>query len=165
MKKKLFKSISLVKKKFKNKEFYYYFEVPDFAILIPKIKNKYLLVYQKREPINKKTLEFPSGWVDKNESPLKTSVRETFEETGYKSKIKPKKIIDFHEEPGRLSSKVHVYSSNKFVKNGKPEIGIKICFMSKVEILKSIKDKKFSNGTHIAAFFAYLSKYKFTSKY
>ena len=136
--------------------------MPDFSILIPKIKNKYLLVFQKREPINKKTLEFPSGWVDKYEKPLVTSVRETYEETGYKSIIKPKKIIDFHEEPGRLSSKVHVYYSNKLAKIGKSEAGIKIYLLTEKEIFKSIKNKKFSNGTHIAAFLAYLSKYKFT---
>ena len=52
-----------------KKEYYYYLEVPDFSILIPKFKNKFILVSQKRYAINKNTLEFPSGWVDKNEKP------------------------------------------------------------------------------------------------
>ena len=104
-------------------------------------------------------MEFPSGWVDKNEKPINTSIRETFEETGFISLKKPKRIIDFHEEPGRLTSNVYVFFVDKLKKINKPEKDIKIIFMTKKQILKSIKDKKFNNGTHIAAFFAYLNKF------
>ena len=157
MKKKLYKSISLVKKKIKNNEYYYYLEVPHFSILITKIKDKFILVSQKRYAINKNTLEFPSGWIDKNEKPAKAAVRETYEETGYFSLKTPKRIINFYEEPGRLNSSVYVYFVNKLKKINKPEKGIKVHLLSKKQLLKSIKNKKFNNGTHIAAFFAYLN--------
>ncbi len=163
MKKKLYKSIFLIKKKIKKKEYYYYLQVPNFSILIPKVENKFILVSQKRHAINKVTLEFPSGWVDKNENPSKTSIRETFEETGYMSLIKPKKIIDFHEEPGRLTSNVYVFFSNKLEEINKPEKNIKVHFMTQKQILDLIKNKKFNNGTHIAAFFAYLNFSKIQS--
>lgn len=157
MKKKLYQSIYLLKKKFKKNEHYYFLQVPNFSILIPKIKDKFILVSQKRIPINKKTLEFPSGWIDKNEKPMKASVRETFEETGYLSLKDPKKIINFYEEPGRLNSSVFVYFVNKLKKVKKSEKGIKVYLRTEKQLFRLIKNKKFNNGTHIAAFLAYLN--------
>ena len=96
MKKKIHLSsnIFLINKKFKKNEYYHYIQDPDNVITIPILKNKkFILVFQKREPINKKNYEFPSGWVDRNEKPIKSAVRELFEETGYKSLMKPKKFI------------------------------------------------------------------------
>ena len=160
MKKKLYKSIYLIKKKIRKKEYYYFLQVPNFSILIPKIGNKFILVSQKRYAINKVTLEFPSGWIDKNEKPSAASIRETFEETGYKSLIKPKKIIDFHEEPGRLTSNVYVYFSDKLKKLNKTEKNIKVHLLTQNEIFNLIKKKKFNNGTHIAAYLAFLNNTK-----
>ena len=59
MKKKLYLSsrIYLINKKFKQNEFYHYFEEPNNVIIIPKIKDTYIIVEQKREPINKKNFE------------------------------------------------------------------------------------------------------------
>ena len=157
MKKRLYQSIFLVKKKIKDKEYYYSLKLPDVSILIPKIKDRFILVSQKRHAINKKTLEFPSGWIDKNEKPSRASVRETFEETGFLSLKRQKKIINFYEEPGRLTSNVYVFFVNKLKKINKPEKGIKVHLLTKKHILKLIKNKKFRNGTHIAAFLAYLN--------
>ena len=93
MKKKVHLSsgIFLINKKYKKKEFYHYIKDPDNVMTIPKLKNKkFILVCQKREPINKRNYEFPSGWVDKGEKPVESASRELLEETGYKSLIKPK---------------------------------------------------------------------------
>ena len=51
---KLTAGITLINKKFKKGEYYHYFEEPNNVIIIPKIKNYFVLVKQKREPINKK---------------------------------------------------------------------------------------------------------------
>ena len=85
---KLTSGITLINKKFKKREFYHYFEEPNNVIIIPKINNHFILVKQKREPINKKNYEFPMGWIDKGESPSAAAKRELVEETGYKSKKK-----------------------------------------------------------------------------
>ena len=67
-------------------EFYHYIKDPNNVITIPILKNKkFVLVYQKREAINKKIYEFPMGWIDKGEKPINSAVRELLEETGYRS--------------------------------------------------------------------------------
>ena len=154
---KLYPRIFLINKKYKKNELYHYLDVPDVSILVPLVNNKFLVVSQKREPINKINLEFPCGWVDIDEIPSKSAARELLEETGYKSTIKPKKLIKFYEEPGRLNSLAHCFYSTKLVKIKQPEKGIKIFFYSKNEILNLIKNDKFNNAVHIAAFYKYLS--------
>jgi len=154
---KLFDRIALINKKYKKNQIYHYLEVPDVAIIIPIINKKFLLVSQRREAINKVNLEFPCGWVDLGEIPSKSAARELIEETGYKSLNSPKKLIKFYEEPGRMNSKAHCFFSTKLLKINEPENGIKIYFYSKKEIINLIKKNKFNNGSHIAAFYKFIS--------
>ena len=53
--KKLYTGISLIEKKFDKNKIYYYLKTPNISIIIAKIKNKFLVVSQKRIPINKIT--------------------------------------------------------------------------------------------------------------
>jgi len=154
---KLYSRISLINKKYKKNELYHYLDLPDVAILLPVADKKFLVVSQKREPINKINFEFPCGWVDINEKPEKSAARELIEETGYKSLCAPKKLIKFFEEPGRMNSRAHCFFSNRLIKIKAPEKGIKIHFLSKNQIIALIKKDKFNNGNHIAAFYKYLS--------
>jgi ADP-ribose pyrophosphatase YjhB (NUDIX family) len=153
----LYPRIFLINKKYKKNEYWHYFQVPDVAILIPIINTKFLIVSQKREAINKINFEFPCGWVDLNEKPKKSAARELFEETGYKSLDTLKKLIKFYEEPGRMNSTAHCFFSKKLIKIKNPENGIKIHLFTKNEIINLIRKNKFNNGTHIAAFYKYLS--------
>ncbi len=151
--------IFLINKKYKKKEYYHYIKDPDNIITIPVLKNKkFILVCQKREPINKINYEFPSGWVDKKEKPIDSASRELLEETGYKTLLKPKKILTLFPDPGRLSKKMICYYSEKLEKVQKPEKGIKIIICDKEKIIQLIKNKKFNSASHIAAFFYYLLK-------
>ena len=154
---KLYSRIFLINKKYKKNELYHYLDLPDVAILIPIINKKFLIVSQKREPINKVNFEFPCGWVDLGEKPEKSATRELLEETGYQSLIKPKKLIKFYEEPGRMNSQAHCFFTKKIIKIKRSEKGIKIFFFTKNQIIDLIKKNKFNNGTHIAAFYKYLS--------
>ena len=156
--KKLFSRLKLIKKKYKKKQFYYFFKIPNVSLMVPLINNKFLIVAQKREPINKTNLEFPCGWVDKDETPSKAAAREMLEETGYKSLIKPRKLIEFYEEPGRMNSKAICFFTNKLKKIKKGEKGIKCQLVSKKKLIRLIENQKFNNGSHIAAFYAYLNK-------
>ena len=85
---KLTHNISLINKRFKKDQFYHYLKVPDISIVVPKINNKFIIIRQKREPINKKNYEFPSGNIEINESASQSANKELLEETGYKSKKK-----------------------------------------------------------------------------
>ena len=124
--KKLTNGISLVNKKYKKNELYHYFSEPNNVILVPVFKNKFILVKQKREPINKKNFEFPMGWIDKGEAPITASKRELVEETGYKSITKPKKLIQFYPDPGRNSRCCFCFYSKNLKKIKKPEKNITI---------------------------------------
>ena len=156
---KLTAGITLVNKRYKKKEFYHYFKEPDNVILIPVIKNKFLVVKQKREPINKKNYEFPMGWVDKGEIPITASKRELLEETGYKTLATPKKLMEYYADPGRGSRSCICYYTKKLKKVKKAEQNINIFFKNKKQIVNLIKSKKFNNASHIAAFYCYINKF------
>ena len=153
---KLTSRISLINKKFKKNQYYHFLKTPEVSIIIPIIKDKFLLVSQKREPINKISFEFPSGQIDKGESPIKSSTRELLEETGYKA-YNAKKLISFYSEAGRLSTKNYCFYTKKINKISKKEKGINIHLYSKNKIINLIKQNRFSNSPHIAAFFFYLN--------
>ena len=154
---KLYSNIFLINKKYKKKELYHYLDIPDVAIVVPIYNKKFLLVSQKREAINKINYEFPCGFVDPGETPSKSAARELAEETGYKSVKKIKKLINFYEAPARMNNTAHCYFTKKLIKISNPEKVIKIFFCTKKEIIYLINKKKFNNGTHIAAFYKYLS--------
>jgi len=156
---KLTSGIKLINKKFKKKEYYHYFSEPNNAVIIPIINNKFLIVEQKRIPINKKNYEFPMGWIDKDETPDQSASRELFEETGYKTQTKPINLLIFYPDPGRGSRLAYCYYTKKLKKIKKPEKNINIFFKSKKQILNLIKLKKFNNATHLAAFYCYINKF------
>ena len=74
--------------KFKYKKQDYYKINHNNAVLILAItnSNKIILIKQFRPSPDKKTLEFPSGNIEKNESALAAAKRELVEETGFISK-------------------------------------------------------------------------------
>ncbi len=156
--KKLTAGISLVNKKYKKNELYHYFKEPNNVILVPVFKNKFILVKQKREPINKKNYEFPMGWIDRGEAPITASKRELAEETGYKSISKPKKLFEFYPDPGRNSRSCFCFFSKNLKKIKKPEKNITVFLKSKKQIINLIKSKKFNSSSHIAAFYFFLSR-------
>ena len=149
---KLTNQISLINKKFKKKEFYHYLKTSNLSLVIPKIKNKYIIVSQKRIPINKINYEFPSGIIEKKETTLQSAHKELREETGYKSRSKLSKILTFYTEPGRLNTKITGYYTKDLIKISKPEEGIKIHLFNQSDIFKLILNRKFNNSSHIAMF-------------
>jgi 8-oxo-dGTP pyrophosphatase MutT (NUDIX family) len=151
--------IYLINKKFKKDQFYHYFEEPNNVIVIPKIGTKYIIVEQKREPINKRNFEFPMGWIDKGEKPLIAAKRELDEETGYKALKNPNKFLEFYADPGRGNRKCYCYFIDMLDKYKEPENGIRIFFKNKKQIFRMIKNKKFNNASHIAAFNYYINNF------
>lgn len=99
------------------------------AILIyNKEKNSIVMVKQFRYAIHDKVkgniYEIPAGKIDQGEKPIRTAVRETEEETGYKiKKDKLKLIAEFFAAPGYTTEKFYVYyakvkSSDRKTKGG-----------------------------------------------
>ena len=81
--------------------------------------------------------------------------KELFEETGYKSKIRLKKITSFYTEPGRLNTKITGFFTDEIVKITKPESGIELLYVTENQIFNYIKIGKFNNASHIAMFLFY----------
>ena len=156
--KKLFTGITLIEKKFQKNKIYYFLKTPNVSIVISKIKNKFLVVSQRRIPINKITFEFPGGAIDPGSNSKKAAMIELFEETGYKCNGKIKKLFTIFPEPGRLKCKYYCYFANTIKKINKPEKGIKLHFLSKKQILNLINKEKFSHACHAYAFLKHLSK-------
>ncbi len=158
--KKLYTGIFLIEKKFDKNQTYFFLKTPNITITIPKIKNKFLVVSQKRLPINRISYEFPGGIIDKGSNPKKTALKELYEETGYKCIGSPKKLLSTYPDPGRLNCKYFIYYTDKLKKISVPEKGINLHFFSKSEIIKLIYKNKFSHACHGLAFFTFLNKKK-----
>ncbi len=86
--KKVFKTNWFNIDKFKYRKQDYYKINHNNAVLILGITNlnKIILIEQFRPSPRKRTIEFPSGNIEKNESPLNAAKRELIEETGFVSK-------------------------------------------------------------------------------
>ncbi len=155
--KKLFTEIFLIEKKFKKNQSYFYLKTPNIAVIIAKIKDKFVVVSQNRIPINKITYEFPGGIIDKGNSALKTAKVELYEETGFRCIKNPKKLLSIYAEPGRINSKHFFFITDKIIKIKKPEKGIKLHLLSKSQIYKLIKKGEFNHSAHAYAFLSYLN--------
>ena len=81
-----------------------------------------------------------------------------FEETGYKCIGNPKKLGTIYPDPGRLDCKYFCYFTNNIKKKNKPEKGINLQLLTKLQVVSLIRKKKFSHACHVYAFFSYLSK-------
>ena len=156
---KLSNNINLINKKFKRNQYYHYLKTSNLSLVIPKIKKNYILVSQKRIPINQINFEFPSGIIEKHETALISAKKELIEETGYKSRNKLKKITSFNTEPGRLTTRITGFFCDNLVKISKPEKGIKIHIVSEHQVIKLIENGKFNNASHIGMFLFYKKKY------
>ena len=65
---------------------YHIFNLPHFAVIIPKIDNKYFLIKQYRPSWRRTVIEFPAGVADGfDEEPKRTAARELEEETGFRA--------------------------------------------------------------------------------
>ena len=156
--KKLYTGISLIEEKFNKNQIYYYLKTPNVSIIISKTKNKFLIVSQKRIPIDKITFEFPGGAIDKGINAKLAAKKELFEETGYKCNGKIEKILSIYPEPGRLKCKYFCFFTNSIKKINLPEKGINLHLFSKEKILNLIYKNKFEHATHAYAFLRYLKK-------
>ena len=65
--------ISLIDKRFNKNQYYHYFKKVNNVLVVPMINNKFIVVEQKRIPINKRNFEFPVGRVDFAETNIKAA--------------------------------------------------------------------------------------------
>jgi len=84
-------------------------ESDGFAAVVPVTDGgDVVLVRQWRQPLEKFTLELPSGGVDSGEDPLTAAGRELFEETGYRAKDL-ESLTSVHTSTGRSTEVCHLF--------------------------------------------------------
>jgi ADP-ribose pyrophosphatase len=80
-----------------------------FAAALPVTdEGNVVFVRQWRQPLERFTLELPSGAVDGDEEPEEAARRELFEETGYRAEG-VEHLASVHTSPGRSTEMCHVF--------------------------------------------------------
>lgn len=131
-------------------------KVDDTVIIIPIFENGLLLMVEGyRHGVNASLLEFPGGFIDKNEEPSEAARRELFEETKYTCDSL-ELVSWFYTWPGRAAQKNYVFVA-KGLKNNNDSLlqnngsntqsyekDIKVYILSREQIIAELK-----NGTRI----------------
>lgn len=126
-----------------------------FALIIPKIGEKYLLIEQYRYTIKKQSFEFPAGGIETGDSPEQTAVRELAEEAGVKADT-VEKLGFFYTSNGITTIGCHVFlatgSQPAERKLDTAEEGMRVVRLSAEELAKKIRSGEITDGPTIAAF-------------
>jgi 8-oxo-dGTP pyrophosphatase MutT (NUDIX family) len=129
-------------------------KVDDTVIIIPVFENGLLLMVEGyRHGVNASLLEFPGGFIDKNEEPSQAARRELFEETKYTCDSL-ELVSWFYTWPGRAAQKNYVFvakglkNNNDLLRQNKNSSNIedilKVYILSREQIIAELK-----NGTRI----------------
>jgi len=93
----------------------------DWAIVIAKKQDKFLMVKQWRHGEKALSVEFPGGVIDEGEEPEAAAKRELLEETGCIAG-KLTKLGTVNPNPALFSNHVHVYLAEDLTETGKQQL-------------------------------------------
>lgn len=134
---------------------YYVVQAPDCVCVVAITSgNKLLLVHQHRITLNERTIEFPSGHIEKKEHPRHAACRELLEETGYHAAtIRQLGVIA--TDTGRLGNKLWCYVASDLTRmqSVRDHDILKVSECSTTTVLRHIKQGRMIHAQDIAAFF------------
>lgn len=115
-----------------------------FASVVPITdEGNVVLVRQWRQPLERFTLELPSGAVDSGEGPKDAASRELFEETGYRAE-NLEHLVSVHTSVGRSTEMCHVFRCRAVPdeKGPRPEPTefIEVVEVSFEEVVRKVRD-------------------------
>ena len=144
-----------------NKPFYGLQSLDYCNILAITNQSEIVLVKQYRAVVDKYTLEFPGGHVEKKQKPEQAVKNELYEETGYiAGDIKLLGVLD--PDVGRLANKVWCYFSTDISKpmDGKwiPEKDVEFIKCPVEEIAGLVKNNQLNNAMNLAALYLVVQK-------
>ena len=120
---------------------YFVVELPECVLAVAITKeNEVLLIEQYRHPIQQQSIEFPGGFIDKNETPQTAIIRELQEETGY-SFAGYHYLGKTYSNPGVLTNATHLFVATGGVKtteqslDANEEINIMLKSLEEVKLM------------------------------
>lgn len=131
---------------------YYSLRLPDYvSILAVTGDGRVLCLRQYRPPVERYTLELPSGLIDPGETPEESARRELLEETGYQAgtlEVLPPMLPD----TGRLGNRIWpcVAAGLHREEGREPEAGLEVVSLSVPELLRATADGRFDHALHVA---------------
>ena len=139
------------------KKFYSLKQQDYVNIVIQTHDKKFVMVRQYRHSIEKYSLEFPGGLLEKNEDPKNCAIKEVKEETGIDLSYITR-ISILYPDVGRLSNKLHMFygktdSDSSKIKKKTYEKGIKVFFKTKNEIKSLIKSNNIYHQPCVGLFY------------
>lgn len=133
----------------------------DWAIVIPKKDDKFLMVKQWRHGESKLSIEFPGGVIDAGEEPDHAAKRELEEETGFKAG-KLTKLGTVNPNPALFSNHVHVYLAEELISTGKQHLDedefVNYFEMPITEVIEGMGTEQFPHALMGTALAMYLKK-------
>jgi len=142
---------------------YFVTESADIVTIIPFIdKNHLILLKEYKHGYGDYIYTFPSGIIEKNESPLKAAKRELFEETGYNGKLF--KLVTTHPNPTSSRFKKTTFIATDLTKVGMQKLDktefIQVYIKSLSEIFDLIDKNKISSDLNLFSFYQALRHLK-----
>lgn len=134
----------------------------DVAMVIPVTEDgKMILVKQYKYGADEEVIEFPAGYVDKNEDPEAAAKRELEEETGYSAKSL-ELLGEFHLSPTKSDGRTFIYLAKDVVKNKETKLDasedIEVLEIPQEEVMDMIKKGEIRVSDSVAAFFLAIKK-------
>lgn len=140
---------------------YFVWNSGDVAMVVPATKEgKFILVKQYKHGANEIMVEYPAGYINKNEKPLDAARREILEETGYKLENIQLLAKNIHQ-PTKENGVVYIFlakTGEKITDMVNPDKNeeIELLELSSAEIMTMIrKGKIWADGTIAATLFAF----------
>ena len=126
----------------------------DGVLIIPILNENYYFVSQYRYPVNEVCMEFPTGFIDKDEKPIDAAKRELMEEVGGEDgEIEYLGFI--WSWAGLLTQRLHIFSIRNFrisvQKLEATEKDLKVIPMTKRKMLQLVKTGEIKNSSTLAA--------------